>query len=342
MAKSYYDILNISPNATPEEIKKAYRESARKGHPDLFTGKQEYPERLEQFKELNEAYEVLGDTKKRRKYDQEEGVKKEAEGQSREHSAMNKSKKAPTHNPFDSIFDELMFSGNNTVFGSRPKQEDYITIPEADWGLLVALKQAYESKADGKWRVLKPESDTRDWMPEVVYTVRREGADVSIFRVITDWRHEFNRSDPIGVKKDPASRETDIEYLPNALLGEYFLYEPGKRRLSGSNIISGQLPIYLNALKSLASKFAKKKIGVDGKYDVGNELQIMNNYSQYHAPNIKFEGRSLYTNEKDRELVRKIRSKDFWSKFHAAEGLVAQVEGASITKERGWNQSPEG
>ncbi len=65
--KDLYEVLGVSPEATQEEIKKAYRRLARKYHPDLNPGDKEAERR---FKEINEAYEVLSDPKKRAEYDQ--------------------------------------------------------------------------------------------------------------------------------------------------------------------------------------------------------------------------------------------------------------------------------
>src|SRR5262245_48365167 len=65
--KDYYKTLGVSKNASQEDIKKAYRKLARKHHPDVNPGDQAAEER---FKEINEAYEVLSEPEKRKKYDQ--------------------------------------------------------------------------------------------------------------------------------------------------------------------------------------------------------------------------------------------------------------------------------
>ncbi len=67
MAKDYYKTLEIERSATEKDVKSAYRRLARKYHPDMNPNDKQAEER---FKELGEAYEVLGDVDKRRKYDQ--------------------------------------------------------------------------------------------------------------------------------------------------------------------------------------------------------------------------------------------------------------------------------
>jgi len=64
MSKDYYKILNVQKNASQDELKKAFRKLAHKYHPDKKGGDEE------KFKEVNEAYQVLGDEKKRQQYDQ--------------------------------------------------------------------------------------------------------------------------------------------------------------------------------------------------------------------------------------------------------------------------------
>lgn len=66
MAKSLYETLEVSENASADEIKKAYRKLARKYHPDVNKD----PAAEEKFKEINAAYEVLSDQEKKLQYDQ--------------------------------------------------------------------------------------------------------------------------------------------------------------------------------------------------------------------------------------------------------------------------------
>jgi curved DNA-binding protein len=67
MARDFYSILGLSRSATPDEIKKSYRKLASKLHPDKNPGNKTAES---QFKEVNRAYEVLGDPKKRGLYDE--------------------------------------------------------------------------------------------------------------------------------------------------------------------------------------------------------------------------------------------------------------------------------
>lgn len=61
-----YQRLGVRPDASPEELKKAYRAQAKQCHPDLHPGDKAAEAR---FKEINEAYDVLSDTGRRREYD---------------------------------------------------------------------------------------------------------------------------------------------------------------------------------------------------------------------------------------------------------------------------------
>ena len=67
MKRDYYEVLGVDRNASEADIKKAYRKLAKEYHPDSHPGDKECEEK---FKEASEAYSVLIDSDKRRKYDQ--------------------------------------------------------------------------------------------------------------------------------------------------------------------------------------------------------------------------------------------------------------------------------
>ena len=65
--RDYYEVLGVAKGASADEIKKAYRQLAKKYHPDMNPGDKEAEAK---FKEVNEAYAILSDDAQRQKYDQ--------------------------------------------------------------------------------------------------------------------------------------------------------------------------------------------------------------------------------------------------------------------------------
>uniref|UniRef100_A0AC34R713 DnaJ-like protein n=1 Tax=Panagrolaimus sp. JU765 TaxID=591449 RepID=A0AC34R713_9BILA len=114
-----YDILEVKPNATETELKKAYRKLALKYHPD------KNPDEGERFKLISQAYEILSDSSKREIYDKygEEGVKEGGGGG------------GGMHNPMD-IFN-MFFGGGGGGRERETKAKDTIH------SLSVTLEQLY-------------------------------------------------------------------------------------------------------------------------------------------------------------------------------------------------------
>src|SRR5215470_9089307 len=77
-----YETLGVASNASQDEIRKAYRTAAKETHPDLNPGK---PEAEERFKQINAAYDIIGDADKRKRYDAGEIDETGAERQPERH-----------------------------------------------------------------------------------------------------------------------------------------------------------------------------------------------------------------------------------------------------------------
>lgn len=109
----YYQIMGVSKDADAATIKKVYRKLVKEYHPDTHPGDKQAAER---FKQIAEAYAVLGDDEKRKLYDQEltaAGVKKR----------QNSSRKEAPSNPFDPMDFQREFENLFSFGGQQAKTE---------------------------------------------------------------------------------------------------------------------------------------------------------------------------------------------------------------------------
>ena len=122
MAKDYYKTLGVDRNATKEEIKKAYRNLAKKHHPDLNKS----PGATEKFKEINEAAAALGDDKKREAYDRYGSTSEGFTAGEGGYGFTDFSKFSEFGFDFDDIFDRFFGSGGQGGFreSSRTRGSD--------------------------------------------------------------------------------------------------------------------------------------------------------------------------------------------------------------------------
>lgn len=139
--KNYYKTLGVEKTASQEEVKKAYRKLAVKYHPDKNQGNKKAEET---FKEINEAYDVLGDVEKRNKYDQlgENWQQYANKTQQDYYSQTNRRQSQTNHNEsrFSDFFESIFgYSENIKRSSTKRKGEDHqasttITLEEAFYG----------------------------------------------------------------------------------------------------------------------------------------------------------------------------------------------------------------
>ncbi|HHV77993.1 MAG TPA: molecular chaperone DnaJ [Firmicutes bacterium] len=162
-SKDYYEILGVPRNASQDEIKKAYRQLAKKYHPDANPGD---PTAQEKFKEINEAYEVLSDPDKRAQYDRFGSVGKGAEAYGE--GPFN----GPFTGPFTGPFGDFGFPGIDDIFDSffgrsTRKQEG----PERGADIRRELDITLEEAAHGATK------DVEVWRTEVCTACHGTGAE---------------------------------------------------------------------------------------------------------------------------------------------------------------------
>ncbi|MDA8241890.1 MAG: molecular chaperone DnaJ [Nitrospiraceae bacterium] len=142
--KDYYEILGVDKKASQDEIKKAFRKLARKYHPDLNPGDKTAEQK---FKELNEAYGVLGDEKKRTEYDQYGRAPFEGGGTGFDYRTYTSGDRFD-FGGFGDIFSDMFGAGGRTeTFAARG--------PDMVMGLELTLEEAFSG-------VTKPISFVRE------------------------------------------------------------------------------------------------------------------------------------------------------------------------------------
>ncbi len=130
--KDYYKILGVSKEASSEEIKKAFRQLARKYHPDVNQGNKESEEK---FKEVNEAFQVLGNPQKKAQYDQY--------GSSAFSAEDLRGFRSQNFN-FDDLFGDFGFGDIFDIFsGGRRYREDYEEGADLRYDLEITLEEAF-------------------------------------------------------------------------------------------------------------------------------------------------------------------------------------------------------
>lgn len=131
--KDYYQILGVSKGATRDEIKKAYKNLAKKYHPDLNKSS----DATEKFKEINEAAAVLADEKKREQYDRYGSA--DFNGQGFDFSGFDFGNFSGAEFDFDDLFESFLGGG---LFGGRRRGKKVFRGADLQSGMEITLEDA--------------------------------------------------------------------------------------------------------------------------------------------------------------------------------------------------------
>ncbi|MFC1978471.1 DnaJ C-terminal domain-containing protein [Chloroflexota bacterium] len=185
-ASDYYKVLGIGKDASDKQIKQAYRKLARKHHPDVNSGDKASEEK---FKKVNEAYEVLSDPEKRKKYDRYGEQWQYADQFEQQRGQQKYTRQGPTFDfgggagGFGSIFDDL-FVGRKGGFRTSRRGQDM------QHPIEVSLKEAYS----GASKVIQLQ------MEEPCPSCKGKGCYACNGLGIVRQAHRFEVKVPAGVK----------------------------------------------------------------------------------------------------------------------------------------------
>ncbi len=148
--RNYYEILEVSPNASPDEIKTAFRKLARRYHPDVNPGDLTAEEK---FKDINEAYEVLSDEEKRSQYNE---FNRYVQQKSKKKSSFNRNGNSATADysqvkDFNSFVEQMRNGRTNTRSNTATQESPRIRINNTE---------GYRPGTTKTTKVVNPRSDT--------------------------------------------------------------------------------------------------------------------------------------------------------------------------------------
>tara|TARA_Y100001970_G_scaffold215428_1_gene263565 strand:- start:463 stop:1329 length:867 start_codon:yes stop_codon:yes gene_type:complete len=200
---TYYELLKLTPNATTSDIKKSFRRLSLLYHPDRNPGTEEM------FKKINEAYEILSDDEKRKRYDNENRIKKD-ENRKEENENISLGCEDNNVNDMMKMFFKQYSSQNIQHMNSQSNIPETLT-----YNLDITLEEAYNG-------ISKPiqierwifENGTRKVEQEQIYISIPKGVDSKEFIILERKGNKYDEKN-IG----------DIKCIINILKDERFLRE---------------------------------------------------------------------------------------------------------------------
>ncbi len=285
--KDYYKILEVDKSASAADIKKSFRKLARKYHPDVSTE----TNAQDKFKEINEAYEVLKDTKKREEYDQfvanggrdrqqyysQRGQSNSNQGQQKQHYYSSDG------NPEDfSEFFESMFGGARTHSNQQSHSQRKQKGQDTHYTFDITLEDAF----NGATRTVQIESLTLDKEGMVVKTPKT--LNIKIPKGITEGKtiRLKNQGNPSVFGGENGDLYIKVHILPHHIfslidndINIIIPISPWEAAL-GTSIkvptLKGEVNLKVPANSQSGKKLRLKGYGLTDKHDQYVQFKIIN------------------------------------------------------------------
>lgn len=262
--RDYYEVLDVDKNASDKEIKSAYRKLAKKYHPDLNPNDDAAQEK---FKEINEAYEVLSDPEKKKKYDTFGSSGGFTDGSNFDPSQFGYSYTTTGGGDFSDFFNMFFGGSNSASTGGYSSSGSDFSFSDifSDFGGKKSKKNASRQKFETEISISLDEA-FKGTVKKLALNLNGKNVelDVKIPAGITPGKKIKMKGDKYGVAGD--------------ILFKIDILTSTTERLDGINIIKEE-DIYpwdaaLGSKKTIATPHGKIKLKVPAGYKGGSKMRI--------------------------------------------------------------------
>lgn len=262
--RDYYEILGVDKKASDAEIKKAYRKLAKKYHPDLHPDDKDAKDK---FSEVNEAYEVLSDPEKRKKYD--------TFGKNANFSA------GQNFNPNDFAFDFGNFGGSSYTYttGSDSGFSDFFDSLFGNFGKSSSNFRPGSQRFTNGSTFTSKKKNTLNTIIEISIDEAIKGCKKSVSVKDSNEIKNIEINIPKGIKNNNKIKVDGSKYGINAyILAKIIIKDEDDRRLDGIDIIKREriLPwqAYFGCKKKISTMDGNLMVNIPKETNSGQKMRL--------------------------------------------------------------------
>lgn len=262
--RDYYEILGVDKKASDAEIKKAYRKLAKKYHPDLHPDDKDAKDK---FSEVNEAYEVLSDPQKRKKYD--------TFGKNANFSA------GQNFNPNDFAFDFGNFGGSSYTYttGSDSGFSDFFDSLFGNFGKSSSNFRPGSQRFTNGSTFTSKKKNTLNTIIEISIDEAIKGCKKSVSVKDSNEIKNIEINIPKGIKNNNKIKVDGSKYGINAyILAKIIIKDEDDRRLDGIDIIKREriLPwqAYFGCKKKISTMDGNLMVNIPKETNSGQKMRL--------------------------------------------------------------------